>query len=97
MLLRPWFYKNFPSVPAFRNERVIVLIEDVEGELWALSIVGGPGVGTISLTSETVVGGVVKSGDELAIFKLGSTCCLVSPYSPKKYATGQNIIVGTDF
>ena len=78
VLLRPWAYKE-PSLPALRNERINVDIEDNKGRKWYMSIVGGPGVGSIVLASSTFVGASVLIGQEVATFLLGSTCCVASP------------------
>ena len=80
--LRPWFYKQ-PSLPALTNERINIeiLAKDQRGQFqsWFLSIVGGPGVSTIVMDSVVRVGQFVHVGQELSLFKLGSTCCMVSP------------------
>jgi phosphatidylserine decarboxylase len=81
-ILRPWVYSfNEVSKPALRNERVNIDILDQEGRPWFLSIVGGMGVGTIKLM-DIVLGSKVRAGDEIALFLLGSTCCMVSPVKP---------------
>lgn len=79
ILLRPWVYKNDPSLPAMRNERVNIQLEDDNGRHWYLSIVGGPAVGSIVLNTHTKVGASLKIMDELGLFLLGSTCCIASP------------------
>ena len=43
VVLRPWIYKQDPSLPALRNERYNIDIVDVLNRTWYLSIVGGPG------------------------------------------------------
>lgn len=79
-LLRPWAYKHTsPSVPALTNERVNVCLVDSSDRKWFLSIVGGPGVATIAGFEHLVTGTRVSCGAELATFKMGSTCCIVSP------------------
>ena len=76
--LRPWAYED-PSFPALRNERVVIDIEDAHGSAWSLAIVGGPLVGTVQLHSNARVGASVSLCDKLATFRMGSTCCLLSP------------------
>lgn len=79
-LLRPWAYKHTsPSIPALTNERVNVCLIDGSEQKWYLSIVGGPGVATIEGFDHLVPGTQVTCGSELATFKMGSTCCMVSP------------------
>jgi phosphatidylserine decarboxylase len=78
--LRPWFYERSDiSFPAFRNERVIFEIADSDNKIWYVAMVGGFGVGTIELSVNTKVGAGVALGQELAMFKLGSTVCIASP------------------
>lgn len=79
VILRPWIYEENPSIPAFRNERVNLDIEDEEGQTWHLSIVGGPAVGSITLSNEISLGTTVNILQELAVFHLGSTCCMAAP------------------
>ncbi len=79
VVLRPWIYRENPSVPAFRNERINIDIEDEEGRTWHLSVVGGPAVGTIELPEGIAVGSSVEQLDEIALFYLGSTCCIAGP------------------
>jgi phosphatidylserine decarboxylase len=80
--LRPWIYEQ-PSLPALTNERINIEItasgENGSPRKWALSIVGGPGVSTIELAEGIRLGASVDAGQELRLFKLGSTCCMVSP------------------
>lgn len=79
VVLRPWIYKSNPSIPAFRNERINIDIEDENGGIWYLSIVGGPAVGTIELNEGITLGAMVKPAQQLALFLLGSTCCMAAP------------------
>ncbi|MEQ8926401.1 MAG: phosphatidylserine decarboxylase [Fulvivirga sp.] len=79
IVLRPWIYKQDPSLPAMRNERVNVTIEDQQGRPWYLSIVGGPAVGTIVLTNSINVGNKITIGNEVGKFLLGSTLCMAAP------------------
>lgn len=79
VLLRPWVYQGDPSLPAMRNERVNIKIEDHSGQLWYLSIVGGPAVGTIMLDKKVEVGAQVNVIDQIGLFLLGSTCCMAAP------------------
>lgn len=79
VMLRPWLYKEAPSLPAMRNERVNLKLIDDEGRMWYLSIVGGPAVGTIELAYNLRPGYHLIAGQEIGKFLLGSTCCMVSP------------------
>ena len=83
VVLRPWFYPRDPSLPALVNERVNVDIEDEAGRTWYLSIVGGPAVNTILVNPETRVGAKVATGQKIAGFELGSTCCMAFPGSTR--------------
>lgn len=94
VVLRPWIYKNDPSLPALRNERINVDIESEKGEHWFLSIVGGPAVGTIMMTQGIDIGSVVTIGQELGTFLLGSTCCIASPIPVKNTSLGSQVSVG---
>lgn len=97
VLLRPWLYSNDPSLPALRNERINIDIVDESGYTWFLSIVGGPAVGTIELPNEIRVGSEIKTGKEVAIFLLGSTCCMASPIACFNTSVGQMVSVRDDF
>ena len=78
--LRPWLYPHSKvSEPAFRNERVVVEIEDTQQGSWFMSFVGGMGVGQIKLDQEIKVGASIRSGQEMGLFLLGSTCCMAIP------------------
>ena len=77
-LLRPSAYED-PSFPALRNERVVIDIEDDKGLTWSLSIVGGPLVGAVQLSSKAHVGTRIALCQKLASFRMGSTCCLLAP------------------
>lgn len=80
VFLRPWFYKKSDvSYPAFRNERIVFEIQDLEGVPWYLAMVGGFGVGTMTIEKDFLQGGPVHAGQEIAKFDLGSTVCLASP------------------
>lgn len=79
VILRPWIYEENPSIPAFRNERINLDMEDEEGQTWHLSIVGGPAVGSITLATGVHLGATVHLLQELAVFHLGSTCCMAAP------------------
>lgn len=94
VVLRPWVYKNDPSLPALRNERVNVDIQSKKGEHWFLSIVGGPAVGTIVMAQAISIGSVVSIGQELGTFLLGSTCCMASPIPVSNSALGEQVTVG---
>ena len=97
IILRPWIYKQNPSLPAFRNERYNIDITDTEGRIWYLSIVGGPAVGTIKLPAVICVGKEVKKLDELALFYLGSTCCMAAPERPKYHRKNTFVDVGAPY
>ena len=94
VLLRPWVYKNSPSLPALRNERINLQLEDTNGGFWYLSIVGGPAVGTIVMENKIEVNLEVNRGQELAKFLLGSTCCMASPLRCQNNQAGDNIFMG---
>ena len=80
--LRPWLYsKSQISEPSFRNERIIVRIDDEQSRPWFLSFVGGMGVGQIRMSSDIKIGAEVSCGQEMAVFLLGSTCCMAIPDS----------------
>ena len=91
VLLRPWVYRTDPSHPALRNERVNIDIIDQNGNTWYISIVGGPAVGTIELNDQTIIGHNVESGSEIALFLLGSTCCIACP-SPARHTSLGNFV-----
>ena len=97
VVLRPWIYKQNPSLPAFRNERYVIDIKDTEGKTWYLSIVGGPAVGTISIQKNIKVGNAVNKLDQLAVFYLGSTCCMASPHAPKYLFKNDFVVVGASY
>lgn len=97
VVLRPWIYKQNPSLPAFRNERYNIDITDSHGKLWYLSIVGGPAVGTISLSKSTAIGNSVSILDELALFYLGSTCCMAAPFAPRYHTKNTFVEVGVSY
>lgn len=94
VVLRPWIYKNDPSLPALRNERINVAIQSKNNKQWFLSIVGGPAVGTIVMAQTLAHGSMVKIGEELATFLLGSTCCIASPLPIQHASVGQQVTVG---
>ena len=96
LLLRPWLYKDNPSFPALKNERVIVGIRDDLGRVWQLAIVGGPGVATITGYEHLRPGMPVKRAEELAYFMMGSTCCIASP-EPVGSTPGTQIRMGDDY
>ncbi|NAS30569.1 phosphatidylserine decarboxylase [Flavobacteriaceae bacterium R38] len=97
VILRPWIYKQNPSLPAFRNERYNIDITDAEGRTWYLSIVGGPAVGTIQLNKRTKLSARVNKLDDIAVFHLGSTCCMASPVSPMLSSKNHFVEVGTRY
>jgi phosphatidylserine decarboxylase len=80
VFLRPWFYSQEKvSVPAFRNERVCIELQDAQLKKWYLLMVGGFGVGTIQLAERFKVGTYFHQGEELGMFQLGSTVCMATP------------------
>lgn len=95
VILRPWIYKQNPSLPAFRNERYNIDIIDKEGRTWFLSIVGGPAVGTIKLPKGIRLGQKVDKLAEISIFYLGSTCCIAAPIGPKYHRLNSFVEVGS--
>lgn len=97
VVLRPWIYKQNPSLPAFRNERFNVDITDSEGSVWYLSIVGGPAVGTIEMADSIAVGSPVQKLEELALFYLGSTCCMAAPRAPRLHTKNSFVEVGATY
>ncbi len=97
VVLRPWIYRQNPSLPAFRNERYNIDITDNHNKVWYLSIVGGPAVGTIKLPKEVTVGAYIEKLEELAVFYLGSTCCMASPYAPRYHGKNTFVEVGTTY
>ena len=97
VVLRPWIYKQNPSLPAFRNERYNIDITDNLGRVWYLSIVGGPAVGTIALPKYISLGYQVKKIEELALFYLGSTCCMAAPEAPKYHSKNTFVEVGASY
>lgn len=97
VVLRPWIYKQNPSLPAFRNERYNIDITDNKGRVWYLSIVGGPAVGTIKLPESILLGSGIKKLDELALFYLGSTCCMAAPEHPKFHRKNTFVEVGVSY
>ena len=97
VVLRPWIYKHDPSLPAFRNERYNIDITDNKGRIWFLSIVGGPAVGTIELGEEIDLGKKVSKLQELALFYLGSTCCMAAPLPPRVHSKNSFVEVGATY
>ena len=97
VVLRPWIYKEDPSLPAFRNERYNIDITDAEGKVWYLSIVGGPAVGNITLPNHLQVGYELDKLEEVALFLLGSTCCMAAPRSPRFHERNGFVEVGASY
>ncbi len=97
VVLRPWIYKQNPSLPALRNERYNIDIVDTMGRTWYLSIVGGPAVGTIALPEKLTVGTKVHKLQEIALFYLGSTCCMVAPELPQYHSKNTFVEVGATY
>ena len=94
--LRPRLNGNMPSFPAIYNERVNVRLKDNQNRNWYISIVGGPGVATVQLAKGLVAGTTIRAGQEMAIFKLGSTCCMAAPLPPS-VRVGTSIEVGSKY
>jgi len=97
IILRPWIYKQDPSLPAFRNERYNIDITDNRGRIWYMSIVGGPAVGTIELGEGITLGKEVKKLEEIALFYLGSTCCMAAPLAPRVHGKNSFVEVGATY
>ncbi len=97
IVLRPWIYKQDPSLPAFTNERYNIDITDSKGRIWHLSIVGGPAVGTIKLPDTISIGSGIEKLDELALFYLGSTCCMAVPERPRYHSKNTFVEVGATY
>ncbi|MEK6153773.1 phosphatidylserine decarboxylase [Flavobacteriaceae bacterium 3-367] len=97
VVLRPWIYKQNPSLPAFRNERYNIDITDADGRVWYMSIVGGPAVGTIELSEHIALGNKVGKLQEVALFYLGSTCCMAAPLDPKFHSKNTFVEVGASY
>lgn len=97
IVLRPWIYKDQPSLPAFRNERYNIDIRDDSGDKWFLSVIGGPAVGTIELSNRLKVGETIGKVEEIALFYLGSSCCIASPKRPRYHSTHSFVEVGTPY
>lgn len=97
VVLRPWIYKQDPSLPAFRNERYNIDIEDEQQRIWHLSIVGGPAVGTIKLPKHILLGSHIGKLEELALFYLGSTCCMAAPEIPRFHSKNNFVEVGVTY
>ena len=97
VVLRPWIYKQDPSLPAFRNERYNVDIVDEEGRTWYISIIGGPAVGTIELAENMEEGTRIDKLEELALFYLGSTCCMAAPMAPRIHSKNSFVEVGATY
>ncbi len=97
IILRPWIYKEDPSLPALRNERYNIDIVDLEGRTWYISIVGGPAVGTIALPEKLKVGARVEKLEEIGLFYLGSTCCMAAPIAPRHHRMHSFVEVGATY
>jgi len=97
VVLRPWIYKQDPSLPAFRNERYTIDLKDDQGRIWYLSIVGGPAVGTIALNPQIHIGAQIKKISEIALFYLGSTCCMAAPIPPRFHQKNTFVEVGMPY
>lgn len=97
--LRPWLYKkSLISSPSFKNERIIIEIEDNQNRSWFITFVGGMGVGKIKLHENIQVGNKIETTDEIGLFLLGSTCCMAIPETienlryMKKIQVGENLL-----
>nr|WP_298926725.1 phosphatidylserine decarboxylase [uncultured Allomuricauda sp.] len=97
VVLRPWIYKENPSLPAFRNERYNIDIKDEDGRTWYISIIGGPAVGTIKLSKNICVGNNINRLQELSLFYLGSTCCMAAPIPPRHHTKNTFVEVGIPY
>ncbi len=94
VVLRPWIYPEAPSLPAFRNERVNLMIQDEMSRPWFLSIVGGPAVGGIRLSEKGKGKGHLIPAEELGTFLLGSTLCMAAPLEKEPQATNSRVSPG---
>lgn len=97
VVLRPWIYKHNPSLPAFRNERYNLDILDVNNKTWYLSIIGGPAVGTVVLPEGIKIGAQINKLQQIALFYLGSTCCMAAPKSPRLHTKNSFVEVGMSY
>ncbi|MEZ2416158.1 phosphatidylserine decarboxylase [Muriicola sp. E247] len=97
VVLRPWIYRENPSLPAFRNERYNIDITDRNGDIWYLSIVGGPAVGNIRLAKNIRLGYDVDKLEEISLFYLGSTCCMAAPRPPRYHSYNTFVQVGASY
>ncbi len=97
VVLRPWIYKQDPSLPAFRNERYNIDIVDEEGRTWYMSVIGGPAVGSIELAKSVDLGSHINKLDEIALFYLGSTCCMAAPVAPRVHSVNTFVEVGATY
>ncbi len=97
VVLRPWIYKQDPSLPAFRNERYNIDITDDAGRVWYISVIGGPAVGSIELEKSVGLGSRINKLDELALFYLGSTCCMAAPVAPRVHRVNTFVEVGATY
>ncbi len=97
IVLRPWIYRQNPSLPAFRNERYNIDITDGGGRVWYISVVGGPAVGTIKLKDTIIIGYYIEKLEELALFYLGSTCCMAAPLAPRFHIKNSFVEVGATY
>lgn len=95
--LRPWLYRPRDiSLPAFKNERVIVEIVDEKKRSWFITFVGGMGVGKIHLHDTIKIGARIERTDEIGYFLLGSTCCLAIPEECEDLSYMQRVQVGEE-
>ncbi len=97
VVLRPWIYKQNPSLPAFRNERYNIDIVDNQRKVWYISIIGGPAVGTIHIPENIQIGYNVTKLQQLSLFYLGSTCCMAAPLSPRYHSKNTFVEVGVPY
>lgn len=101
--LRPWLYRSDKiSLPAFKNERIVIEIMDKQQRSWFVTFVGGMGVGKIHLHEKIRIGAELERTEEIGYFLLGSTCCLAIPLTAtdtppnlfylKKVQVGENLL-----
>lgn len=72
-----WIYEVNFFIFVFCNECINIDLEDVQGCIWYLFIVGGFVVGSIVLFDGIKEGVMVDLLEELVVFYLGFICCMV--------------------
>jgi len=72
-------------------------LEDEAGNIWYLSIVGGPAVGSIELNEAIVPGAEAEILDKIAAFYFGGTCCMVAPVAANYHPEYSEVWVGLEY